>query len=146
MSTNPTLMVFDKSAVDMDIMTWCKWINFILGFFYWTFQLQNRTNLNAQNNAQMGTCQVGDILVVVHMNFTFKSSMETIHFNWLDHLVGNGEFGIVAYARMTPNGRTITCVSIATKSCICLQQSFTTMIWHFQWLFVSIVTTDLFNK
>jgi len=74
-------MVFDKSAVDMDIMTWCKWINFILGFFYWTFQLQNITNLNAQNNAQMGTCQVGDILVVVHTNFTLKSSMETIQFD-----------------------------------------------------------------
>jgi hypothetical protein len=49
-------MVFDKSAMDMDTVTWCKWRNYILGFFYWTFQLQSKINLNAKNNAQMGTC------------------------------------------------------------------------------------------
>jgi hypothetical protein len=38
----------------------------------------------------------------------------------LDHLVGNGEFGTVAYARMTLNDRITTCVSTSTKSFICL--------------------------
>jgi len=31
--TNPTLMVFNKTIVDMDTMTWCKWKKIILGFF-----------------------------------------------------------------------------------------------------------------
>jgi hypothetical protein len=43
--------------------------------------------MNVQNNAQMGICQVGDMLVVFHSNFAFKSSMATIHFDWTIWLV-----------------------------------------------------------
>jgi len=53
--------MFDKSVMDIDIVTWCKWS---LGFFNWTFQLQNKTNMNAQNNTRLGTCQVSDILYI----------------------------------------------------------------------------------
>jgi hypothetical protein len=35
----------------------------------------------------LGTCQVGDILVVVHSISTFKSRMATIDFDWTIWLV-----------------------------------------------------------
>jgi hypothetical protein len=66
------------------------------------------------------------------------------HWFLLDHLVGIGKFRIIAYARMTPNGKTTTYVSITTTSCICL--SFIALIWYFHWLFVSTIITYLFNK
>jgi hypothetical protein len=31
-----------------------------------------------------------------------------------------GEFGAIAYAKTTPNGRTFTCASTTTTLCICL--------------------------
>jgi hypothetical protein len=34
--------------------------------------------------------------------------------------VGIGEFGAIAYAKITPNGKTFTCALTATTSCICL--------------------------
>jgi hypothetical protein len=34
--------------------------------------------------------------------------------------VGTGEFGAIAYAKTTPNGKTFTCASTTTTSCICL--------------------------
>jgi len=40
-------------------------------------------------------CLVGYIFVVVQLKSTFIASMTSIGF-WLDHLVGIGEFGIVA--------------------------------------------------
>jgi hypothetical protein len=47
-------------------------------FFYGTFQSQNKTKLNAQNNLSLGTYQVGDILVMVHSNSAFKFSTTTL--------------------------------------------------------------------
>jgi hypothetical protein len=35
-------------------------------------------------------------------------------------LVGSGDFGTIANVRMAPNGKVVTLVSIAIKSCICL--------------------------
>jgi len=61
-------------------LTWCKWKTSTLFFFDGTFQSQNKTKLNAQNNRSLGMCQVGDILVVVHSNFAFKFSMTTLLF------------------------------------------------------------------
>jgi len=71
-------MVLDKSIVDMDIVTWCKWRISTLFFFDGTFQFQYKTKLNAQNNLSLGTCQVRDIFVMVHSFFAFKSSMATL--------------------------------------------------------------------
>jgi hypothetical protein len=76
--TNPNLMVFDKSIMDMDTVTWCKWRISTLFFFDGTFQFQNKTKLNAQINLSLGTCHVGDMLVVVYSNSTFKFSMTTL--------------------------------------------------------------------
>jgi hypothetical protein len=94
--------------MDMDIVTWCRWRTSTLFFFDGTFQSQNKTKLNAQNNISLGLqgqkikilvakvlhrhnkqCRGGDILVVVHSNFAFKSSMTTLLL--IDHLVGRGD-------------------------------------------------------
>jgi hypothetical protein len=77
-STNPNLMVFDKSIMDMDTLKWHKWKTSTLFFFDGTFQSQNKTKLNTQNSLSLGTCQVGDILVVVPSNFAFKFNMTTL--------------------------------------------------------------------
>jgi hypothetical protein len=56
--------------------------SFILGYFDWTLQPQNKTKMHAQNNPCLGTCSIGDIFVIVHSNSTFKSNMTTIGFDW----------------------------------------------------------------
>jgi len=43
-------MVFDKSVMDMDTMTFYKWKISILGLFGWTFQIENKVTLNANHN------------------------------------------------------------------------------------------------
>jgi hypothetical protein len=58
-------VVFCKSVMDMDIVTWCNWISFVLNLFGGTFLFQNKTKLNAQHNTQLGRCLVGDMFVVV---------------------------------------------------------------------------------
>jgi hypothetical protein len=65
--------------------------------------LWKKTKLNVQNNPCLATCLVGDIYVIVHSNFAFKSNMTTIGFDW------DCEFG-TTYAKMAPNGQTATCV------------------------------------
>ncbi len=53
------------------------------------------------------------------------------------------------HGRMAPNGKIVTCVWTTTKSCISFfvyDNHFFVLIWYFQWLFVSRVTTNLFNK
>ncbi len=76
--TNPNLMVFDKSNVDMGIMTWCKWSSSILFFFDGTLQLWNATGLIAQNNPSLGSCLVGDIFIVVHYKYALNSSITSL--------------------------------------------------------------------
>jgi hypothetical protein len=76
--TNPNLMVFNKSIVGMDTLHDANEEPLLYFIFYGTFQSQNKTKLNAQNNLSLGMCQVGDILVVVHSNFSFKFSMTTL--------------------------------------------------------------------
>jgi hypothetical protein len=85
----------------------CKWRTSIPFFLDGTFQFQYTSKLNAQNTLSLGTCKVGDILVVIHSCFL------------LDHLLGRGDFGTIGYARTTSNGKTTTFVSFATKSNIC---------------------------
>jgi hypothetical protein len=53
------------------------------------------------------------------------------------------------HGKMAPNGKIVTCVWTTTKSCISFfvyDNHFFVLIWYFQWLFVSRVTTNLFNK
>jgi hypothetical protein len=65
MGKNPNPVVLFKSAMDMDIVTWCKWRKNVLIFFYATFMPQNKTKLNAQHSTLLGTCLFGDKFVVV---------------------------------------------------------------------------------
>jgi hypothetical protein len=63
--TNPNLMVFYKSAMDMDMLTWCKWKTIVLNFFDGSFQPQNKTKLNAQHRRRLEICLFQRIFVVV---------------------------------------------------------------------------------
>jgi len=82
MCTNPNLVVFCKIAVDMDMLTWCKWKNFVSIFFYGSFQLQNKTELNTQHKRCLETCLLHDIYVVLYSYFAFKSSITNIGCHW----------------------------------------------------------------
>ncbi len=82
MGTNPNLVVFYKNAMDMDMLTWCKWKNFVLDFFDGSLQPHNKIKLNAQHNKHLGICLLLDIFIVVQSNFTFKSSITNIGCHW----------------------------------------------------------------
>ncbi len=72
--------------------------------------------MNAQHSTHLGRCLFGDISIIVHCNFAFKSSITTIGSNWTIWwvLASIGEFEAIAYAITIPNGRTSTCVSTTT--------------------------------
>ncbi len=74
-STNPTLMVFDKSVMDTNTVTWCKWKSFILGFFIEPFHFKIKL-----------TWMHKITHVWEHVRWmtysTFKYSMVTIGFDW----------------------------------------------------------------
>jgi hypothetical protein len=73
-------------------------------FLQWNLSILIYTKLNAQNNLSLGTCQVGDILVVVHSFLCLNVARQFCF--WLDHLLGRRDFGIVGYVKMAPNGKT----------------------------------------
>jgi len=63
--TNPNLVVFCKNAMDMDMLTWCKWKKKVLNFSNGSLQPQNKTKLNAQHRRRLETCLLHEIFVVL---------------------------------------------------------------------------------